>query len=294
MKLPLVIIITGISGSGKSTALKILEDMGFFCVDNVPVVIIPRIVELLIGEELANQRMAFVIDIRGKAFFSQFPELIDFFQKRDIQSRVIFLDCDDEILVRRFSETRRKHPLSESENPLHSISREREFLHKVTSHVDLYINTTDMTIHDLRDFIKKKIPVEELTKMNVTLLSFGFKYGIPAEADILFDTRFLPNPHFVSGLKNKDGREEEVKKFVLDNDVSSAFIDKVSDLLNFLLPNFIREGKAYLTVAVGCTGGRHRSVAVTEEMVKIIGNRHDNTDINVRHRDITKTESGGG
>ena len=290
---PLVIIITGISGSGKSTALKVLEDIGFFCVDNVPVVIIPRIVELLIGDELAKQRMAFVIDVRGKEFFSQFPELVDYFRKMDIQFRVVFLDCDDDILIRRFSETRRKHPLSESENPLDSIGKEREFLRTVRPYVDVYINTADMSIHELKDFIRKEMPVEELTKLNITFLSFGFKYGIPAEADILFDARFLPNPHFVAGLKDKDGREEEVRKYVFANDDSRVFIDKVSDLLDFLLPKFIEEGKAYLTVAIGCTGGRHRSVAVAEEIVKIIGNKHGNADINVRHRDITKTESGG-
>ncbi len=290
---PLVIIITGISGSGKSTALKVLEDIGFFCVDNVPVVIIPRIVELLIGEELAKQRMAFVIDVRGKEFFSQFPELVDYFRKMDIQFRVVFLDCDDDVLIRRFSETRRKHPLSESENPLDSIGKEREFLKSVRPYVDLYINTADMSIHELKDFIRKEMPVEEFTKLNVTFLSFGFKYGIPAEADILFDARFLPNPHFVAGLKDKDGREEAVKKYIFANDDSRVFIDKILDLIDFLLPKFIGEGKAYLTVAIGCTGGRHRSVAVAEEIVKIIGNKHVNADINVRHRDITKTESGG-
>ncbi|NIO17749.1 MAG: RNase adapter RapZ [Deltaproteobacteria bacterium] len=290
---PLVIIITGISGSGKSTALKVLEDTGFFCVDNVPVVIIPRIVELLIGEELAKQRMAFVIDVRGKEFFSQFPELVDYFRKMEIQFRVIFLDCDDDVLVRRFSETRRKHPLSESENPLDSIGKEREFLKTVRSYVDLYINTADMSIHELKEFIRKEMPVEELTKLNVTFLSFGFKYGIPAEADILFDARFLPNPHFVGGLKDKDGREEEVRKYIFANEDSRIYIDKIGDLLDFLLPKFIGEGKAYLTVAIGCTGGRHRSVAVAEEVVKFIGNKHGNADINVKHRDITKTESGG-
>ncbi len=290
---PLVIIITGISGSGKSTALKVLEDIGFFCVDNVPVVIIPRIVELLIGEELAKQRMAFVIDVRGKEFFSQFPELVDYFRKMDIQFRVVFLDCDDDVLIRRFSETRRKHPLSESENPLDSIGKEREFLKSVRPYVDLYINTADMSIHELKDFIRKEMPVEEFTKLNVTFLSFGFKYGIPAEADILFDARFLPNPHFVAGLKDKDGREEAVRKYIFANDDSRVFIDKILDLIDFLLPKFIGEGKAYLTVAIGCTGGRHRSVAVAEEIVKIIGNKHVNADINVRHRDITKTESGG-
>lgn len=290
---PLVIIITGISGSGKSTALKVLEDMGFFCVDNVPVIIIPRIVELLTGEELAKQRMSFVIDVRGKEFLAQFPELIDYFQKNDIQFRVVFLDCDEEMLLRRFSETRRKHPLSESENPQASINRERELLQSISSYVDLYVDTSDMNIHELREFIRKEMPVAELTKLNVTLLSFGFKYGIPAEADILFDVRFLPNPHFVSQLKERDGRDGEVKEYVLASEVSRKFLQKLSDLLDFLLPNFIQEGKAYLTVAIGCTGGRHRSVAIAEETVKIMGDKHENAVIYIRHRDISKIESGG-
>ncbi|MDH3257846.1 MAG: RNase adapter RapZ [Deltaproteobacteria bacterium] len=289
MKRPLVIIVTGISGSGKSTALKVLEDMGFFCVDNVPVIIIPRIVDLLIGEELAKQRIAFGIDVRGKEFLSQFPELAESFNKNDIHFRVIFLDCDGEVLVRRFSETRRKHPLSESESPQDSIDREREILQSISSYVDLYINTTDMNIHDLKEFIKKEMPVDELKKLNVTFLTFGYKYGVPAEADILFDVRFLPNPHFVSGLKDKDGRDADVKKFVLSSEISREFLEKVSDLLDFLLPNFIREGKAYLTVAIGCTGGRHRSVVIAREILKIIGNKHASAVINVKHRDITKT-----
>jgi UPF0042 nucleotide-binding protein len=289
MKRPLVIIVTGISGSGKSTALKVLEDMGFFCVDNVPVIIIPRIVDLLIGEELAKQRIAFGIDVRGKEFLSQFPELAESFNKNDIHFRVIFLDCDGEVLVRRFSETRRKHPLSESESPQDSIDREREILQSISSYVDLYINTTDMNIHDLKEFIKKEMPVDELKKLNVTFLTFGYKYGVPAEADILFDVRFLPNPHFVSGLKDKDGRDADVKQFVLSSEISREFLEKVSDLLDFLLPNFIREGKAYLTVAIGCTGGRHRSVVIAREILKIIGNKHASAVINVKHRDITKT-----
>lgn len=281
---PLVIIITGISGSGKSTALKVLEDIGFFCVDNVPVVIIPRIVELLIGEELAKQRMAFVIDVRGKEFFSQFPELVDYFRKMDIQFRVVFLDCDDDVLIRRFSETRRKHPLSESENPLDSIGKEREFLKSVRPYVDLYINTADMSIHELKDFIRKEMPVEEFTKLNVTFLSFGFKYGIPAEADILFDARFLPNPHFVAGLKDKDGREEAVKKYIFANDDSRVFIDKILDLIDFLLPKFIGEGKAYLTVAIGCTGGRHRSVYFVETLAEHF---KEKARVLVRHRELS-------
>jgi UPF0042 nucleotide-binding protein len=289
MKRPLVIIVTGISGSGKSTALKVLEDMGFFCVDNVPVIIIPRIVDLLIGEELAKQRIAFGIDVRGKEFLSQFPELVESFHKNDIHFRVIFLDCDGEILVRRFSETRRKHPLSESESPQDSIDREREILQSICSYVDLYINTTDMNIHDLREFIKKEMPVDELKKLNVTFLTFGYKYGVPAEADILFDVRFLPNPHFVSGLKDKDGQDADVKEFVLSSEISREFLEKVSDLLDFLLPNFIREGKAYLTVAIGCTGGRHRSVVIAREIQKIISHKHASAVINVKHRDITKT-----
>ncbi|NIS74079.1 MAG: RNase adapter RapZ [Deltaproteobacteria bacterium] len=289
MKRPLVIIVTGISGSGKSTALKILEDMGFFCVDNVPVIIIPRIVDLLIGEELAKQRIAFGIDVRGKEFLSQFPELAESFHKNDIHFRVIFLDCDGEVLVRRFSETRRKHPLSESESPQDSIDREREILQSISSYVDLYINTTDMNIHDLKEFINKEMPVDELKKLNVTFLTFGYKYGVPAEADILFDVRFLPNPHFVSGLKDKDGRDANVKQYVLSSEISREFLEKVSDLLDFLLPNFIREGKAYLTVAIGCTGGRHRSVVIAREILNIIGNKHASAVINIKHRDITKT-----
>ncbi len=289
MKRPLVIIVTGISGSGKSTALKILEDMGFFCVDNVPVIIIPRIVDLLIGEELAKQRIAFGIDVRGKEFLSQFPELAESFHKNDIHFRVIFLDCDGEVLVRRFSETRRKHPLSESESPQDSIDREREILQSISSYVDLYINTTDMNIHDLKEFIHKEMPVDELKKLNVTFLTFGYKYGVPAEADILFDVRFLPNPHFVSGLKDKDGRDANVKQYVLSSEISREFLEKVSDLLDFLLPNFIREGKAYLTVAIGCTGGRHRSVVIAREILNIIGNKHASAVINIKHRDITKT-----
>lgn len=291
--MPLVIVITGISGSGKSSALKILEDMGFFCVDNVPVIIIPRIVELLTGDEISKERLSFVIDARGKEFLSQFPELVSYFDKMNIQSRVIFLDCDDEVLVRRFSETRRKHPLAESENPLESIHRERELLQSVGSYVDLYIDTSGMNIHQLKDFIKKELPAEELTKLDVTILTFGFKFGVPAQADLLFDVRFLQNPHFVPHLKDKDGRDAEVMDYVMKGGQAGKYVDKVMNLLEFLIPEYVREGKAYLTVAIGCTGGRHRSVAFAEEIGKKIGNSNENVAVNIRHRDITKIETGG-
>lgn len=283
---PEVIIITGISGSGKSSALKVLEDTGFFCVDNVPVIIIPTIVDLLTGEELSKQKIAFGIDIRGREFFSQFPEMIEYLETQGIRTKVLFLDCKDRVLIRRFSETRRKHPLSETENPLSGIEKERELLSTISSHVDLYIDTTDMNVHQLRDFITKEMPSDDMGRMKLTILSFGFKHGVPAEADLLFDARFLPNPYFETDLKEKNGLDQEVKAYVFKHEISSVFVSKVKSLMEYLIPHYIREGKFYLTLAIGCTGGHHRSVAIAENLASSLQVGRKDVTISVKHRDL--------
>lgn len=285
---PTLIIVTGMSGSGKSTALKVLEDSGFFCIDNVPTVLIPRIVDLLTGEELLKSRIAFVIDVRDTDFISRFPTVVSSLRGREIQVKIIFLDCKDDILIRRFSETRRRHPLSESENSLIGITREREVLSPIKGLSDLYVDTSGMNIHQLREFIVKKIPMSELSKLNLTFLSFGFRYGIPPEADSIFDVRFLPNPFFEMTLSNMTGLDEEVRRFVLERDLSKEFSGMVVDLLGFLLPHYIMEGKSYFTVGFGCTGGRHRSVAIAGEVARGIGEKGVNVNINIKHRDIER------
>ncbi len=285
---PQVLIITGISGSGKSTVLKVLEDAGYYCVDNVPVVIIPRVVEILTGEDLGKERLAFVIDVRGKEFLDQFPEFIGELDRMGVQRKVLFLDCRDDVLFRRYKETRRKHPLSETGNPLEGIERERELLSAVNEYVDLYIDTSEMNVHQLRDYILKEMPGSELTGIHVTILSFGFKYGIPAEADLVFDVRFLPNPHFDPALRNKTGLDPDVREYVFKRSITAEFVSRLLDFIEFLLPHFVREGKVYLTIAIGCTGGRHRSVALVEEIARLLKNRQDSVNIDVRHRDYTR------
>ncbi|RMG58857.1 MAG: RNase adapter RapZ [Deltaproteobacteria bacterium] len=286
---PQVIIVTGISGSGKSTVLKVLEDTGFYCIDNLPVIVIPRIVEILTEDPIRKERLAFVIDVRGKEFLDQFPRVMDELEGMGVEKKVIYTDCSDEVLLRRFKETRRKHPLSETGNPLEGIGVERRLLEVVRDSVDLFIDTSEMNVHQLRDYILKELPGGGAGKIHVTFISFGFKYGIPAESDLVFDVRFLPNPHFVPSLRSLTGLDEGVRDFVLREEVTEEFIGKVTDLLSFLLPQFVREGKSYLTVSVGCTGGRHRSVAVAEELSRRVKGQVAGVNIEVRHRDHTKS-----
>ena len=275
-----IIVVTGVSGAGKSTALKALEDAGYFCVDNLPLPLMNRFVELLSEAEEAEQA-AVGVDAREGDFLSSSREVFAALRKEGHQLEVLFLDAEDDVLVRRFSETRRRHPLS-GDDLREGIAREREILRGLREEASAYVDTGNLNVHQLKGVIHERYR-RSADVLAVTLLSFGFKHGLPAEADIVLDVRFLPNPYFVEALSASTGEEAAVRAFVLDNGDAREFLDKAEALLEFVLPRAEREGKAYLTVAVGCTGGRHRSVAVVQELAKRLPRRHPLT---VRHRDL--------
>jgi UPF0042 nucleotide-binding protein len=257
-----IVIITGMSGSGKSTAVRALEDAGWFCIDNLPAPLLLKVTEL--GGE--NQRLAFVMDVREGNFLRDAPKVLDEAKRTGHQVDVLFLDASDEALLRRYSETRRKHPLALKGTAADGIVKEREALKDLREQSQHVLDTSQLTVHELRRQVQSRFGEPGATAMAVTFMSFGFKYGVPSQADLMFDVRFLPNPYFVPELKALTGREEKVAHYVLDRPETKTFIAKVNDLLDFLLPSYAREGKAYLTVAIGCTGGKHRSVALAHAL----------------------------
>ncbi|AAR35260.1 RNase adapter RapZ [Geobacter sulfurreducens] len=262
-----VLVITGLSGSGKSTAVRVLEDEGFFCVDNLPVLLFPTIIDLVCrsGENVAG--VALVMDIRGRDFIKGFEKVFQQISEAGHTVEVIFFDATDEVLVRRFSETRRRHPALESGSVPEGIRYEREQLaglRRLATHV---IDTSELNVHQLKELVHSRIKGESGTRpLTIHLQSFGYRFGIPLESDIVMDVRFLPNPHFVPELKAGTGLDENVRTYVLEKPETRQFLERFMDLLEFLVPSYQREGKSYLTVSVGCTGGRHRSVAIVEEL----------------------------
>lgn len=262
-----VLVITGLSGSGKSTAVRVLEDEGFFCVDNLPVLLFPTIIDLVCrsGENVAG--VALVMDIRGRDFIKGFEKVFQQISEAGHTVEVIFFDATDEVLVRRFSETRRRHPALESGSVPEGIRYEREQLaglRRLATHV---IDTSELNVHQLKELVHARIKGESGTRpLTIHLQSFGYRFGIPLESDIVMDVRFLPNPHFVPELKAGTGLDENVRNYVLEKPVTKQFLERFMGLLEYLVPSYQREGKSYLTVSVGCTGGRHRSVAIVEEL----------------------------
>ncbi len=282
-----IVIITGLSGSGKSTAIKALEDSGFFCIDNLPVVLLPELLELNAGISEKPSRLALVMDVREREFFSQCPGTFQGLRKRGHSLRIVFLEASDECLIRRYSQTRRQHPLPHPGSLAESIRMERERFAVLRNMADLILDTTHMTPHQLRRTITDyftEVPLGE--RMRIDLLSFGYKFGLPYEADLVMDVRFLPNPYFVPEMKAKDGRDPEVVRYVMEQEPAEPFLEKFGDLLLTLIPMYRKEGKSYLTIAVGCTGGRHRSVVVTESLAEFF-NRHG-IRVYLKHRDIGK------
>ncbi|BEH10116.1 MULTISPECIES: RNase adapter RapZ [Geobacter] len=262
-----VLVITGLSGSGKSTAVRVLEDEGFFCVDNLPVLLFPTIIDLVCrsGENVAG--VALVMDIRGRDFIKGFEKVFQQISEAGHTVEIIFFDATDEVLVRRFSETRRRHPALESGSVPEGIRYEREQLaglRRLATHV---IDTSELNVHQLKELVHARIKGESGTRpLTIHLQSFGYRFGIPLESDIVMDVRFLPNPHFVPELKAGTGLDENVRNYVLEKPVTKQFLERFMGLLEYLVPSYQREGKSYLTVSVGCTGGRHRSVAIVEEL----------------------------
>ena len=280
------VIVTGLSGAGKTEATKSLEDMGYFCVDNLPPRLIPKFAEACNSGNI--EKVALVIDIRGGVFFDDLFESLMYLKSSEFKYEILFLDASDEILVKRFKEARRSHPLAPQGRVLTGISEERNKLRELKDRADIIIDTSKYAIRDLREKINEyygdvKSPEKQLS---ITILSFGFKYGIPVDSDLVFDVRFIPNPFYIPELKKYSGSDEPVKKYVLDQKETQGFIEKLEDMLRFLIPNYIKEGKRQLIVSIGCTGGRHRSVAIANAIHEQLLN--DSFDSRIEHRDISE------
>ncbi len=283
-----IVIITGVSGSGKSTAIKALEDLGFFCVDNLPPVLFPKFIELCRASSGEISKVAMVMDVRQRDFLKEYPGIFKELNKKGERIKILFLESSDEVLVRRFKETRRQHPLAEKGSVLESIQIERDKLSDLKLLASEIIDTSSFTVHQLREIIIQLFSkIHARRKMTITLTSFGYKFGIPYDADLLMDVRFLPNPFFVSELREFSGDDEKVYNYVMHNAIAKGFLKKFTALVNFLLPHYEKEGKSYLTIGVGCTGGKHRSVAVINSLEKLISKK--GFLIRVLHRDLGKT-----
>jgi len=283
-----VVIITGLSGSGKTTALRALEDIGFFCIDNLPVVLLPKFLDITTKSSPEIKRVAMVMDLRERSFLKKYEDIFSRLKEKGYRIEILFLDSSDESLLRRFSVTRRAHPLSEKGSVMEGIRQEREKLSALKEMADQVIDSTSTNVHQLKDIVQRYfLPASEQRKVIINVISFGYRYGLPADADLVFDVRFLPNPYFVEDLKEFNGQNEDVRDYVLKNEKSEIFLEKVFDLMTYLIPLYDREGKVRLNVSLGCTGGKHRSVVIADQLgahfaeMKYI--------VNVTHRDISKS-----
>jgi RNase adapter protein RapZ len=280
------LVVTGLSGSGKSTALHVLEDLGFYCVDNLPVSLVPPFLELWTGARAEVPRVAFGIDVRGRAFLAEFPVVFEQLRNAGVALEVLYFEASDEVLLRRFSESRRPHPAATTGSVAEGIQSEREALRPLREFADRVVDTSALTVHELRAQLRYLVEQTAAGRMTVSLVSFGYKHGLPTDIDLAFDCRFLPNPFFVEELRHKIGTDPAVADFVLKNEDTQEFLGQLMDLLIFTLPRYQREGKSYLSIGIGCTGGRHRSVVLAEEL----RTRLDRAgfQVLVRHRDTTR------
>ncbi|MDX9746473.1 MAG: RNase adapter RapZ [Syntrophales bacterium] len=282
-----IVIITGLSGSGKSTVLRALEDIGFYCVDNLPVVLLPQFLSVQAAPERAVDRVALVMDLREKSFLEEYQRIFTQLKQQGYTIEILFLDSTDDGLVHRFSETRRIHPLAPKGSIMEGIQRERAKLMPLKNMADRVIDTTPLNVHQLKEVIQRAYIADGVLKrLLIYVTSFGYRYGIPMDADIVFDVRFLPNPYFVEELKRRDGQDTTVREYVFSTDESVRFVEKMTDLMGFLLPLYEKEGKSRLNIALGCTGGRHRSVAMANRLGAYLNDK--NYPASVYHRDIGK------
>jgi len=282
-----IVVITGLSGSGKTLTTRAFEDMGYFCVDNLPVALIPVFADLC-ARRPDLRRAALVVDVREGTFLGEFPAIFDTLRRtQGHRARLLFFEADDEALIRRFSETRRPHPLASGGSLEEGIRRERLMLEPLRERADLIIDSSRFNVHELRRYIQEHFaPQTGGQPIGISVVSFGYKHGVPAESDLLFDTRFLPNPFFVDGLRGRSGLDPEVRDYLEAISEYREFLARIVDLVAFLIPQYIREGKSYLTVAVGCTGGRHRSVAMAEAVSRALCDR--GYAVKASHRDLDK------
>jgi len=279
------LIVTGISGSGKTVVSHFLEDLGYYCVDNLPAKLIPSLVELWLREEVEIRKVALVVDIREPGFLSDFPAAVEEIKKR-IVPKIIFLDASDETLLKRFSETRRPHPLTKKKSVIEGIRLERKRLAPIKKMADDVFDTSSTNISQLKELLTRRLVKGRTPTMQIVVVSFGYKYGVPLDADLIFDTRFLPNPFYIDNLRDKTGKSPSVRAYVLHSAESREFRDRLFPFIDYLIPKFIAEGKSYLTIAIGCTGGKHRSVVIAEELRAYL--RKKRYDIRVYHRDVFK------
>ena len=279
------VIVTGMSGAGKITALKIFEDNGYYCVDNLPIDLIENFADLLFSQTSEKNKVAIGVDIRSGNNLDRINEVLENLRIKDQNYEILFLDCNNSTLIKRFKETRRSHPMG-VENEINTERKKLAFLRK---QADYIIDTSNLLVRNLRTEIEKIFVMnKEYRNLFVTIMSFGFKFGVPADCDLVFDVRFLPNPYYIPELKHKTGEDKEVQDFVLDSEVSKEFLEKLTDMVKFLIPNYIDEGKNQLVIGIGCTGGHHRSVTVAKELYKQLDSADAGYGIRIAHRDITR------
>ena len=282
------VIVTGMSGAGKTTALKMLEDMGYFCVDNLPIPLLTRFVEMFSEPEEEVKKIALGLDVRGGQDFTGLQEVLDEMDEKQTSYEILFLDAQDDVLIKRYKETRRQHPLSGSGRVDTGIAKEREKIMFLKMRATYILDTSKMLTRELKLELEKIfVKGESFCNLYITVMSFGFKYGIPQDSDLVFDVRFLPNPYYIDELREKTGNDPEVQDYVIENDKAREFLDKLTDMVDFLIPNYILEGKNQLVIAIGCTGGKHRSVTLANALYQKLGSQ-ENYGVRIEHRDIGK------
>lgn len=284
-----LVIVTGMSGAGKSTAMKMMEDMGYFCVDNLPIPLFEKFLELFDSTHLMQQKVALGVDVRSGADLKGMEFALQRMEYMEIPFEILFLDADDKVLIKRYKETRRAHPLSKGERIEKGLEREREKISFLKKDADYIIDTSNLLTRELKYELERIfVHEEEFKSMMITVLSFGFKYGIPSDSDMVMDVRFLPNPYYDVELRPKTGNDKEIQDFVMKYSEATEFIDKLEDLIQFLIPQYISEGKNQLVISIGCTGGKHRSVTLANELYKRLDGENRDYGLKIEHRDITK------
>ncbi|MCM1025917.1 MAG: RNase adapter RapZ [Roseburia sp.] len=280
------VIVTGMSGGGKSTALKMLEDAGFYCVDNLPVSLIEKFVELISLPNSEVSKVVLGLDVRSDQSFQDATRVLEQMKNKGFQFEILFMDANEEVLIKRYKETRRVHPLALEGRVEDGVRKEREVLEKIRRSADYVIDTSNLLTRELKEELDRIfVANEEYNSLMITVMSFGFKYGIPSDADLVFDVRFLPNPFYIDELKEKTGKDREVQDFVMKHEESGIFMDKLTDMIRFLIPNYVKEGKYRLVIAIGCTGGKHRSVTLAGELYRRMKDK-GNYGIKLYHRDV--------
>lgn len=283
------VIVTGVSGAGKITALKIFEDNGYYCADNLPIDLIGNFADLVFAQTSEKNKVAIGVDIRSGDNLDKMKDVLAKLREKEQDYEILFLDCNNSTLITRFKETRRSHPMGDADSVENEIEEERKKIEFLRMEADYIIDTSTLLVRDLRAEIEKIFVLDkDYRNLFVSIMSFGFKFGVPTDCDLVFDVRFLPNPYYVPALKHKTGEDKEVRDFVLDSPISQQFLDKLIDLIKFLIPNYINEGKNQLVIGIGCTGGHHRSVTVAKKLYSKLDSEDANYGLRISHRDITR------